>query len=408
MELIFWTAASLVAYTFFIYPLLLLFLASLHQFRSDVGFALSRKERRQKRSDEDLPTISLIIAAHNEQAVIAAKLRNAASLIYPLEKIEILLGCDGCTDGTAREAALVNVPNVRVLDYARSGKPATLNRLVKEATGEILVFSDANTMFNEDALLALVNHFKNPSIGAVCGELRLIPANGGAVTEGAYWRYECFLKFLESRMNMLVGANGAIFASRSRLFRPLPPATINDDFLTAMSIRKQGYRVLYEPAAIGCEDVSDDVRQEFQRRVRIGRGNLRALKHTWTLLLPNAGLVALSYWSHKVFRWLAPLAMIVSVASALALYAKPFYLACALLGLLSVGMAVAGYLLEARKRPTHALLRILCYFFITNAGLLVGLIKDSLGDRSATWNPTQRTDAATPAHAGKSVISSSS
>lgn len=388
MKLAFWISVGVIAYTFFIYPLVLLVLAGLNQFRSDLRFALGRGERRNFRSPE-LPYVSLVIAAHNEGAVIAEKMQNCAALQYPADRLEILVACDGCSDDTVHQARIAGLPNARIFDYReRSGKPALLNRVVPEATGDILIFSDANTMYTPQSVASMVKRFVNPNVGAVCGELKLQSHDGKPKAEGAYWRYECFLKILESRLNMLVGANGAIFAIRRGLYRPLPPRTINDDFLIAMRIRETGMRVVYDPEACAFEETAP-MRQEFRRRVRIGSGDARALRQTWQMLIPSAGLIALSYWSHKIFRWLVPFALVSCFITATALAREPFYLGCALLGLVLAGAAAVGYELEGRRRPIR-LLHLPSHFLVMNLALMVGFLKDLLGERSGVWAPTQR------------------
>lgn len=398
MKLTFWISVALVAYTFVFFPIVLIVLSGFAQLAADLRYAATRRDRRQgRRREGELPAVSLIIAAHNEESVIREKMLNCDALDYPAGRIEILVGCDGCTDATAAAARSAGLPNARIFELERSGKPATLNALVQHATGDVLVFSDANTMYEPGAVRTLLRHFDDERVGAVCGELRLTAPGGGTASEGLYWRYECFLKFLESRLNMLVGANGAIFASRRALFAPLPPGTINDDFLTAMHVRARRFRVVYDPGAVAWEEAAGSVRQEYHRRVRIGRGNLRALRHTWRLLLPQAGLVAVSYWSHKILRWLVPFASLAALVSAVVLSVKSggiFYAACAAAGMACVALAAAGFWSSSPK-ASHPLVRLPCYFLVMNLGLLVGFLKDAVGTRSATWNPTPRAAAAT-------------
>lgn len=387
MKLIFWMSVSVVLYTFLVYPLVLVVLASLFQLSSDLRFALGRGNRRGVPVSD--PLVSMIIPAHNEAGIIAGKMRNCAELDYPKSRLEILVGCDGCTDDTVERIRESCHSNVRIFDSAeRSGKPAMLNRLVPEARGEILLFSDANTLYNPESVRSLVRRFAAPGVGAVCGELKLLAPDGKTATEGLYWRYECFLKILESRLNMLVGANGAIFAIRRDLYRPLPAGTINDDFLIAMDIRRQGFSVVYDPEANAFEETST-VQQEFRRRIRIGSGDLRALRQTWTMLSPLAGSVALSYWSHKICRWLVPLALITSFVSAVWLSRDVFYLGCALLGLLLVASAGFGYFLQVNERRP-GVFGVPCHFLAMNLALLIGFAQDLFGSRTGVWAPTAR------------------
>lgn len=388
MKLVFWCSFGIILYTFLGYPIVLVCMAGLAQFWSDLRFALGRRERRCRSAAE--PMVTLVIAAHNEAGVIVEKLRNSAALDYPAGRLQILLGCDGCTDRTAALARASGLSNLEVIEYReRSGKPALLNKLVPQARGEILVFSDANTMYHPGAVRSLVRRFDSPGVGAVCGELKLIAPGGEGVGEGLYWKYECFIKIVENRLNMLVGANGAIFSLRKSLYRPLPPGTINDDFLLAMDVRRQGRRVVYDPEAF-CYEAPSTLRQEFRRRIRIGSGDLRALKRTWRMLSPAAGRIALAYWSHKIFRWMVPVAMPVAFVAALAAAADPLYAAFAAAGALVGSAGLAGYLLEERQVRIGPL-SMLSHFLAMNLALLIGFARDLAGNRAVTWTPTART-----------------
>lgn len=391
MRVIFWVSVALLLYTYAGYPLVLMALGSLRQLHSDLRFGLGRRTRRAGRNLTGIPRVSIVFAAHNEEAIIAQKMRNCAGLEYPDGALEVLVGCDGCTDATAALARLTAPPNAAVYEFQdRGGKPAVLNRLLPLATGEIVVFCDANTEFEPDAIRALVRHFERPEIGCVCGELRLRSRDGRATGEQFYWRFETLLKFLESRLNMLVGANGAVFAIRRPAFVPVPPDGIVEDFLIAMNVRAAGYRVIYDPEAIAWEEVAPSTPHEFRRRVRIGAGNYHALRHTWRLLHPRAGAVALAFWSHKVCRWLVPVMMVAAQLSAVALAQQPVYGAAAVVGAVLVLLALLGHRLELRARY-WAPASIPYYVLSMNLALLLGLVAFSRGTQSIIWTPTART-----------------
>ena len=385
----FWMSVGLLFYTYGGYPLVLIVLGSLKQLTSDLRFAMARHTRRATRGAADYPRVSIVFAAHNEEAVITQKMLNCAAVDYPADALEILVGCDGCTDATAALARSAAPVNATVYEFpVRGGKPAVLNKLLPLARGEIVVFCDANTEFEPDAIHTLVRHFKRPEVGCVCGELRL-RSRGQATGEQLYWRVETLLKFLESRLNMLVGANGALFAIRRSLFVPLPADGIVDDFLISLNVRAAGYRIVYEPEAIAWEEVAPDTRHEFRRRVRIGAGNFHALRHTWRLLSPMAGGVALAYWSHKVCRWLVPIVMAVALGSATLLARELVYGAAAALGAAFVLLALLGHRLDLRARY-WAPASIPYYFLSMNFALLLGLIAFVRGTQSAAWTPTAR------------------
>jgi len=397
---IFWISAGLLLYTYGGYPILLIALGSLRQLRSDLRFGLARRTRRVRRDLTDWPRVSIVFAAHNEEAVIAQKMRNCANLDYPSELLEILVGCDGCTDATVARARATAPRNTLVYAFAdRAGKPAVLNRLLPRAQGDVVVFCDANTELEPDAIRALVRHFRRPEIGCVCGELRLRSRDGQASGEQLYWRLETLLKFLESRLNMLVGANGAVFAIRRSLFVPVPADGIVEDFLIAMNVRATGYRVIYEPEAVAWEEVAPSTRHEFKRRVRIGAGNFHALRHTWRLLHPKAGGVALAFWSHKVCRWLVPLFMATAELSAMILSSTPLYGFAAAVGAALVLLGLLGHRLDLRSRY-WAPASIPYYFLSMNLALLLGLVAFGRGTQSIVWTPTARTVGPSPRPSG--------
>src|SRR3984893_10574797 len=392
MRHVFWTSLALVFYTYAVYPCIILVLASLHQIVRDLKFALCRTERRSRIPD-GLPSVSLIFSAFNEGALIEEKMSNCAALRYPAAQLEVLAGCDGCTDDTAALARQVGMPNARILDYpVRRGKALVVNQLVNEARGSIVIFSDANTMLAPDALLRMVRHFQNPAVGCVCGELRLQPSANGNRTEGVYCRYEVFLKFLESRLNMLVGANGGLFAIRRSLFSPIPLHGIIDDFLVSMGVRQKGYRLVYDPEATATEQSAITVRDEFCRRVRIGAGNFHALRYTWRLLSPAVGLVSLAYWSHKVLRWLVPFALLLAFFSAMTLAGQLFYACAAIAAVIPCAMALVGYYLE-RGRIRSRLFAIPYYFLSMNLALALGLLRCLSGKQMLAWTRTPRETA---------------
>lgn len=387
----FWLCVAEVVYTFAGYPVVLLFITGFNHIVQDIRYAIHRADRRSLRRDASLPAVSLVFAAHDEAAVISDKLRNCAALEYPPELLDVVIGCDSCTDGTPELALAYGLPSLRVEDFReRSGKPNVLNRLIPNVKGDIVVLSDANTMFDSEAVVRLARHFQNPSVGCVCGELRFVTHEGAVKSEGVYWRYEQILKLFESRLNMLVGANGGIFAIRRELFAALPQFAIIDDFLIAMQIRGRGYRVAYDPEAVAYEETSADARQEFQRRLRIGAGAYHALRYTWRMLLPTAGSVSFSYWSHKVFRWLAPFALTGATLAAIGLSSSPFYLVCAGAAICAVAAAYYGYTQEIRGRSIHSVFAVAYYFLSMNLALMLGLFRFLAGSQTAAWRRTAR------------------
>jgi cellulose synthase/poly-beta-1,6-N-acetylglucosamine synthase-like glycosyltransferase len=389
MKVVFWTSIALIGYSYAIYPCILLALAGLHQLFRDLSFAFRRGERR-RRVPTDFPVVSLVFSAFNEESLIRQKMANSAALHYPASRLEILVGCDGCSDQTAGLARAAQVPNSRIFDFSvRRGKPEVINELVTHARGDIVVFSDANTMISPDAVISLVRHFQDPRVGCVCGELKFTSAANGTQTEGVYWRYEVLLKFLESRLNMMVGANGGLYAIRRPLFTPIPARGIIDDFLVSLAVRQKGYRLVYDAEATATEEAAASVADEFRRRVRIGAGNFYALRYTWRLLSPTAGLVAFAYWSHKVLRWLVPFALLTAFAASIALAGEPLYALSVVAALVFSLMAVIGYYRERAGRRA-GLFGIPYDFLSMNLALALGFFRCLSGTQRAAWTRTPR------------------
>ena len=222
------------------------------------------------------PTVSLIITAHNEEEIIKSKLENSLTLNYPLEKLQIIIASDGSTDGTVRLAEEHH--EVEVLNLSRMGKTAAQNEAVKRASGDIVVFSDANAYYEPNAISELVKWFVDSSVGCVCGELRY----RGKSQEVLYWKYEVMVKGLESRTGRLLGANGSIYAIRKTNYINLPEDVISD-FVEPLKVYKNGQNVVYESQAVAWEDYPS---QTFNRKRRIILRSLQSLQYLDTLLHP--------------------------------------------------------------------------------------------------------------------------
>ena len=239
-----WTtliALAIPAYAYAGYPIILFVAAAFVQLARDARYLLSRLERRRRSTRT--PTVSIIVAAHNEETVIKQAIRNLLSLDYPADLIELIVGSDGSSDRTVQLAIETGDRRLHVEDFPdQRGKLAVLKDCAQMARGEILVFSDANTLLNRDAVKQLVRHFDDPLVGAVCGELRFTDSEGRTTHEGFYWRYELTLKMLESRIDSSLGANGAIYAVRTELFPDVPEHLITEDFVIPMRIRPRGDR----------------------------------------------------------------------------------------------------------------------------------------------------------------------
>lgn len=377
----FWACALLVIYVYLIYPVLIWLLA--HAF----GQVREAPELR----DEDLPTTSLVIAAYNEATVIEARLTNALQIDYPADKSEIIVGTDGCVDRTAAIVRGFGGQGVRLLEFAENrGKASVLNASVAEATGAIVLMSDANTQVDPSAARRLVRWFHDPQVGAVVGRLVLVDPETGRNTDGLYWKYETFLKRCEGRLGALLGANGAIYAIRRGLYEPIPPGTIVDDFVIPLLAKQRtGCEIIYDPEAVAVEETAPDVGSEFHRRARIGAGGYQSIGMLWRIIDPRRGWVAFAFLSHKVLRWLCPFFLIGALAANVLLVGRPFYRAVLVAHLAFYLVALSLAFVPVRVKILRPL-RLTTLFVSMNAALLVGFWRWSRGRQRGTWRRTAR------------------
>lgn len=354
--------------------------------------ALKASRREPREGLPPWPHVSIVISAYNEEQSIKARLENLLALDYPREQLEIVVGSDGSTDRTAEIVASFAAEGVRLFDFAqRRGKANVLNDLVPAARSQIVVLTDANTFFYADAVKRLVAALiRRPNACAVVGRLHLNSPTAKGNLDGIYWRYETWLKSLESRFGAVLGANGAIYAFRRGDFRPLPPQTIVDDFLIPLLIRLEtGGEVIFVPEARAWEQSPERVRDEFRRRVRIGAGDFQALQWTWRLLQPWRGMVALAYLSHKVLRWLGPWFMLAVFVGNLLLLGEPLFNVLFLVQSCFYALALSGGLLQ----PTPGIGRIATaayYFVVLNAALFFGMLWLAVGGAGPTWTKSAR------------------
>jgi biofilm PGA synthesis N-glycosyltransferase PgaC len=372
LRILFWSSAVIVAYTYVGYPVLLL--------------ALRRLVGRQPAAVASVPSVTMIIPAYNEAAVMAAKVRNALDTRYPPDRLEVMVVSDGSSDDTDRLAVEAGGERMRLLrSPERRGKAHAMNLGAATATGSILLFTDANVFFDPDAVGRLVGHFEDPGVGAVVGRVTLRPEGSHeAAGEGLYMRYERGLHQLESDVSSMVTVDGAMFAVRRSLYTPLARDTVVDDFVTVMRIVELGYRIRYAPDAKGWERAAATVRDELKRKVRIIAGGWQALAQMRSLLNPlRHPAIALQLISHKVLRWLIPLCLIAAAGSTLALLQSPFYRFALGVQTLFYALALAS-LLVPRLRS-----RRICYFpyylCAMNLAALLGLVRFLLRSQSVLW-----------------------
>jgi cellulose synthase/poly-beta-1,6-N-acetylglucosamine synthase-like glycosyltransferase len=377
-ELVFWACVLLVIYVYAGYPLVLVILSRFSRAREEPPSTV-------------LPNVTLIVSAFNEQDCIAAKLDNTLALDYPRDRLEVIVVSDASDDGTddiARGYSMQGVRLVRMPD--RGGKTLGLNAGVAAASGEVIVFSDANALYRPDAIRRLVAPFASPEIGAVIGESTYVEANTeSGRSESLYWRYETWIKALESRGGSVVGGDGAIYSVRRSLYKPMVAGALSD-FVNPLQVVKAGYRCIYEPRALSYEEAAEDFGREYRRKVRIVNRAWRALWSMREMLNPLArGGFAWKLWSHKVLRWCVPGFLLAIFLLNLALIGRhPFYWLVLAAQIVFYALAVGGFLLRDRDHQPVAL-RIPFYFCVVNVAAGVGLFQ-VLGGRSYTVWQTSR------------------
>ncbi|HET7824805.1 MAG TPA: glycosyltransferase family 2 protein [Anaeromyxobacter sp.] len=397
LALLFWLSVSLVAFSYVGYPIALVVWSGVRDALEALRFVGGGPDRRVQaaRSAEEWPRVTLAFSAFDEESCIREKIENCLALDYPPDRLEILVGCDGCTDRTAAIAREVGGGRVRVHELSpRSGKASVLNRLVPAAQGDVVVLTDANSMLDPGAIRALARRFRDPSVGAAVGRLRFVDFAGREQEESLYWKYETFLKYYEGKHGCVLGANGGIYAIRRVLFAPLSADTLNDDLVIPVRIAVRGWRVLYAADALASEETAPDSAKEFVRRARIGAGNWQALASVPDLLDPRTGFLFFAFVAHKLLRWATPFLLAAAFASNAILAAAPGawgYRAILLAHAGFYALALAGPIRvagRARKAASAAQ-----YFVAMNAALAVGAWRFVRGTQAATWQRTARSGA---------------
>ncbi len=384
MEIVFWFSLALVGYTYLAYPVVLFFCYCLAQLRSDWQYLFDRQNRRVPALEEsEVPSVSLLIPAFNEEARLLQKISNLREMDYPPEKVQIVFVSDGSTDGTNEFLKGVGDPNIEAIFLScRSGKAAALNQAVLHARHEILAFSDASTLFASDTLRKLSRHFSDGRVGAVCGALKFQATAESQQTEGVYWKYESMIRLMETRLGATLTASGAAYALRRCAYIPLAPGTVLDDFVIPMNARKAGYRVLYDPEAIATDYAPESIKGEFTRRVRLATGSFASLM--FLLRVPMGAFGRFAFVSHKLLRWILPLILCSLLISNIALLRYSGY---ALFGLLQLSFYVwAGFGFLFRERIRNVRFALLAYFLLVmNVAFLVGMFRCLTKREEGVW-----------------------
>ncbi|RBQ11793.1 glycosyltransferase family 2 protein [Pedobacter miscanthi] len=387
MIIFFWACLSIVMYTFVGYGLLLYILIRIKRIVTHPKKFLT---------DAALPTVTLLVAAWNEELIIGDKIKNTLLLDYPKELLQIIFITDGSTDHTPdliypyKEIVLMH-------NGARHGKMAAIKRAMPGVTGEIIVFSDANTFLNQQALRELVKHYQNGKVGAVAGEKRILVnqhADASSAGEGFYWKYESRLKEWDYELYSNVGAAGELFSIRASLYEPVESDTIIDDHMIAMRIAEKGYLIAYEPAAYASETASANTAEELKRKIRIAAGGIQSIFRLKVAANPfRYPILTFQYLSHRVLRWtitpfllvLALLANIIIVSQ----YNQRFYLFLLMAQFAFYGLALLGMLMERRNIRLKALF-IPYYFCMMNYAVAAGILRYINQNQNAAWERSLR------------------
>lgn len=341
---------------------------------------------------EITPTVSLIIAAYNEEKVIGQKIENCLDLDYPSENLKIIVASDGSTDRTNEIIMGYAGQGVKLIALSTNqGKSRAQNRAVAEAQGDIIFFSDANVMLRSNAVREIVNNFKDKRVGCVIGKVTYLNKGDTSVSEGEgfYWRYELFLRKKESEIGNFAMGSGPIIAIRRNLFQLLDP-DVGEDFVLPMLTAINGYRVVYEPEAISEEILFQNKPKSMLRtKVRIISKDLRGLFVCKTILNPfRYPLYSWGLISHKLLRWLVPYFLILLLAVNALLLTQPLYYMTFALQLIFYSSALTGYLWQKSDTPPK-MFGIPFSFCLVNAAALIGVAKFAMGKKSGRWKPVR-------------------
>jgi cellulose synthase/poly-beta-1,6-N-acetylglucosamine synthase-like glycosyltransferase len=387
MIIAFWICFSIVFYTFIGYGIVLYLLVQVKR--------LFAKKSVSPININNLPTVTVVVAAYNEELIIEEKIKNTLSLQYPSGKINYIFVTDGSTDATA--SIVSRYHQIRLMHSPdRKGKVAAIHRVMPEIKSEIVVFTDANTFVNENALLEICAHYTNTSVGCVSGEKRVYIDEQSDATagEGFYWKYESKLKSWDAELYSVAGAAGELFSIRTALYEAVPLDTILDDFMISLSVVKKGYRIMYEPEAYAMETSSESTTEELKRKIRISAGGIQSILRLKYFFNPFINPVfTFQYISHRVLRWtITPFLMLLTflLNGVIVLqHFSGFYCLIFAAQLLFYSLAIIGWLLERKQLRIKAVF-IPYYFCLMNYAVIAGIFRYMRKQQSAAWDKAKR------------------
>jgi poly-beta-1,6-N-acetyl-D-glucosamine synthase len=382
IQSIFWLGVFIVFYTYIGYGIVI--------------WLLSKIRKNKTIQDlNNLPDVTLLVAAYNEEDFIRLKIQDTLALDYPEEKLQLFFVTDGSSDETPN--IIKDFPRLTHFhESQRRGKIHAVNRVMRFVKTPIVIFCDANTFLNRDAIKNIVRHYADPRVGGVAGEKRIFKKredNASGSGEGVYWKYESFLKRKDSEVYSVVGAAGELFSLRTSLYEEPSENMIIEDFYLSLSVASRGYRFIYEPEAIATETASASVSEEWKRKVRICAGGFQAMAKLSHLLNPfRYGILTFQYVSHRVLRWtLAPLFLpLIFLASLyLAITGSGFYLLVLAAQVAFYTMALAGYLFRERNVSIKGFF-VPYYFCVMNFSVYAGFVRHLRGKQSVVWDKARR------------------
>ena len=376
-EIVFWGSVALIAYAYVGYPLAL-------------GVVSLVRTRRVEKADVS-PSVTFIITAYNEEERIAEKLDNTLKLVYSREKIEILVASDCSSDRTDEIVRSFGDRGIQLVRAsARRGKEAAQKLAVEAAKGEILVFSDVATILPEEAVSNIVKNFHDPTVGCVSSVDRFVDQDGQVSGEGAYVRYEMFLRFLETRVNSLVGLSGSFFAARKDVCKGVWSDDLQSDFNTVLNSVRMGLRGVADPDSIGYYKNIADERQEYDRKVRTVLRGISVFMRSLSLVHPlRHSVFAWQMLSHKLCRWLVPFAMMTAfVSNALLAFSSRWYAMLFLIQVLFYSVALGGLFWKPLLRLP--IIKLSSFFLLVNASIVQAWVRYWSGERLITWEPSKR------------------
>jgi poly-beta-1,6-N-acetyl-D-glucosamine synthase len=382
VEVFFWLLIFLPMHTYLLYPVIIKVISC---------------RRKSVKAGVDQPKISILISAYNEEKVIRERILNIASLQYDFSKLEVIAGSDNSTDKTNEILTSLQKEYSWLKIYLfnnRRGKASVLNDLVRLSRNDILVFTDANTVFKEDAVALLTSHFNDSSVGGVSGRLILQePENGfnKSVEEKRYWEYETSIKDSEGKCGILIGANGGIFAIRKELFKDISAdKAVTDDLYITLSVLQKKFNFNYDYKAVAFEEVAKEIGQEYNRKKRFAATNFQTMLFFKDLLFDRNVLLAYAFWSHKVIRWFLPqIYIVILFLNIFLIYLHLIYIVAFLVQIQFFILCFLGFILSKMKiRIT--LLSLPFFFFMSNVALIIGFYKFIRGRHTVIWNSTPR------------------